>query len=116
MVLAFRMRGFRGFALHSQSTGASQLNVIYPVLDRIWLWLRFQPSPGRLCVEWIYVGVPYHEAVLPPGHIRDRHEVQYKRRCLLGENMFLPESLRRFLLAQECAEHGGCERAAFGVR
>lgn len=60
------------------------------------------------------MGVPHHETVFPPGHIRDRHEVQYKRRCLLGENVFLPEILRRFLLAQECAEHGGRERAALG--
>lgn len=31
----------RRFIWHSQSTGVSQLNVIYPVLDRIWLWQNF---------------------------------------------------------------------------
>ena len=39
------------------------------------------------------------------GHIRNRHEIRYKRRCLLGKNMFLPETLRRFLFAQECVGH-----------
>jgi hypothetical protein len=90
----------------------SQLNVIHPVFDRVRLPWRFKLPLEMVRIEWIYIGVPHHEAVVyNRRRIRDyqerdptKRDAYWAKTCFslkFCDGFFLPKSEPNMVVAGE---------------